>query len=100
MIIFIEIIKDMVDVSPARNSIIMLTILVIIIIIIITRPSSSWVDVSPATNSGRRHNLFTELPTTLVDSIILIIFFHPLGTLILPVLGRRCLIYFSKLQSQ
>ena len=82
------VLKDRVDVSPARNSIIMLTILVIIItviaiiniiIIIITRPSKSWVDVSPATNSGRRHNLFTKLPTTLVDSIILIIFFHRLG---------------------
>ena len=81
MIVIIEILKDRVDVSPARNSIIMLTILVITIIIIITRPSRSWVDVSPATNSGRRHNLFTELPTTLVDSINLISFFSSLGYL-------------------
>ena len=82
MIVFIEIFKDRVDVSPARNSIIMLTILVIItIIIIITKPLRSWVDVSPATNSGRRHNLFTELPTTLVDSINLISFFSSLGYL-------------------
>ena len=88
MIIFIEILKDRIDVPPATNSIIMLTILVVItviaiivIIIIITRPSKSWVDVSPATNSGRRHNLFTELPTTLVDSINLISFFSSLGYL-------------------
>ena len=66
MIVFIEILKDRVDVSPARNSIIMLTILVIITIIIITKPLRSWVDVSPATNSGLRHNFLQSCPQPLL----------------------------------